>query len=597
MAAAPGAGRVVAGRYRIVSELGRGGTGVVWLAEDELIHRQVALKELRAPSDFTAPEREVFTMRVLSEARNAARVDHPNAVALYDVIPASAEDEAAYLVMEMIRALSLADLIARDGKLPEQRVVAIARQLLDVLDAAHALGIVHRDVKPANILLAPGDTVKLTDFGIAHTVTDARLTKTNVVLGTPAYLAPELLQGGHIEPPADLWSVGATLYLAAEGAAPFDRQTVPATLNAILFEPIPAPSCGRPLRDAIAALLVRDPAQRARSVLVRGVLDGAVSPPPWQGALGPTVPDPVWQQQVTPGYPVPPPNWPQPPFPPGPHTSKPHTSATTVLASVVAVIAVAGLIALAIVLANKGSTGSNTGLSSSLSPTPTPTPSYSPASSDTPTPDAPSPDTPSLDKPSSDAPSPSVTAFDPGTLDNSSTDPMPFTTQALLPNSFTDGKGIEYTLVSGDEKSCIEPDMTSNVQQVLGDNDCTVSMTGQYLESGSNVTSTNDVLVSVQIFPFNSATTAVQVYKTIVADSSWDFGIFCTRSGDGLNPCTGNYHQAKYYEYIETQHRYLIEATAMYTDLASSSAVLPWIRAAAYRADEVCGPAYYIESQ
>lgn len=573
--------------------------GVVWLAKDELIDRQVALKELRAPSELTAAEREVFTMRVLSEARNAARVHHPNAVALYDVIPANAEDEGAYLVMELVRAPSLAEVIAREGRMPEQRVVAIARQLLDVLDAAHALGVVHRDIKPANILLAPGDVVKLTDFGIARMVTDARLTRTNVVVGTPAYLAPELLQGGEIEPSADLWSVGATLFIAVDGRAPFERQNSSATLNAILFEPVPVPNCGQPLRNTIAALLVRDPARRASSSLVRGILDGSAGPPPQQQQAVPnlTIPDPAFKQQtipVHPAHPVGPPNWPQPPFYPVPPPGPPRTSTPNVLASVIAVVAVVGLLALAAVLANRSGNNSNsTDAGSSSSSTSAPTSSYPPASPNTVTSATSTPDTPSSDAVSSTT----AAAFDPTSMDSNSTDQTPLTTGALLPNSFVDSKGVDYSLISGGEESCIEADMSSNVQRVLSDNGCTVSMTGQYLESGANVTSTSDILVSVLIFPLDSAASARQVYDSIQAESSWDFGIFCTRSGDGAEPCKGDYRAARRYQYMATQHRYLIEATALYTDLTSDSAVLPWIQAAAYRADEVCGPAYYIRTQ
>lgn len=292
--AASSSDRVVAGRYRILRELGRGGMGVVWLAVDELIGRQVALKEQRVPEGSVAAEWAAFAQRALAEARNAARIRHPNAVALYDVIPASAQDDAVYLVMEPVEAESLDKIILTEGRLPQERVAAIALQLLDVLDAAHALDVVHRDVKPANILLAPGDVVKLTDFGIAHNAADPRLTGDGLIVGTPAYMAPEAYQNGPITPAADQWSLGASLFHAAEGANPFQRDTTAEVLAAILFEDIPKPTCGRPLADAISALLIRDPERRATSERVRALL----------ATVAPAVPSASPVPVPAPGYPT-----------------------------------------------------------------------------------------------------------------------------------------------------------------------------------------------------------------------------------------------------------------------------------------------------
>ena len=181
--------------------------------------------------------------------------------------------------MELIQAPTLAELIKRHGKLPEQRVTSIATQMLDVLDAAHALGVVHRAVKPSNILIASGDVVKLAGFGIAHGHEDTRLTRAGHVIGTQAYMAPELFSGGAITPAADMWSLGATLFHAAEGAGPFDRGSAAATLNAILMEGLPRPACRSPLAEAISALPVREPARRADSGRVRALLrDPAADP-------------------------------------------------------------------------------------------------------------------------------------------------------------------------------------------------------------------------------------------------------------------------------------------------------------------------------
>jgi serine/threonine protein kinase len=279
--------RLVAGRYLLLRQLGRGGMGSVWLAADELLGRLVAVKELRPPSSLGGVEQRTHRLRALQEARSAARIQHGNAVTLYEVVTVPADD-AIYLIMELVEGPTLGELVAESGPLPAPRVARFGLQLLDVLAAAHALGIVHRDVKPDNILIAARDQVKLADFGIAHTLGDPRLT-TGGVMGTRAYLAPELFDEDPITPAADLWSLGATLYHAAEGRGAFDRESTGATLRAILVDDIPAPRCDPRLAGAIAALLRRDPGERATieqaSALLRRV---AVQRP----APEPTLPDP-----------------------------------------------------------------------------------------------------------------------------------------------------------------------------------------------------------------------------------------------------------------------------------------------------------------
>jgi tRNA A-37 threonylcarbamoyl transferase component Bud32 len=271
--------RVIAGRYQLLRVLGRGGMGVVWLADDQLVDRKVAVKELRPPPGLPDPEREVFTVRALREARSAARIHHPNAVTLYDVLPASATDEAVYLIMEYVEGPTLAELVRRDGPLPDATAVSLGVQLLNVLAAAHGLGVVHRDVKPGNLMIAAGNRVKLTDFGIAHTLGSTRLTHSGT-MGTPAYMAPELFGDQPISPAADLWSVGATLYYAAEGQGPFDRDNTAAALGAILVDDIPVPGCSPGLADAISGMLQRDPARRATIEQARAQLLAAARPVP-----------------------------------------------------------------------------------------------------------------------------------------------------------------------------------------------------------------------------------------------------------------------------------------------------------------------------
>jgi serine/threonine protein kinase len=256
-----GAG-LVAARYRLVRELGRGGMGVVWLAEDQLTGRQVAVKEVRPPQGLSLDDKKVYGQRALREARNAARIDHPGAVTLYDVVPASDADDAVYLIMELVGGPTLAQLIRRRGRLPEAEVAGIGLQLVSVLEAAHRLGIVHRDIKPANIIITAGGHARLTDFSIAHAVGDTRLTVTGVI-GTQAYMAPELFESAPITPAADVWSLGATIYAAADGTGPFERDSTAATLRAILVEDPPVPGCSAGLAAVIAQMLCPDPARRA----------------------------------------------------------------------------------------------------------------------------------------------------------------------------------------------------------------------------------------------------------------------------------------------------------------------------------------------
>src|SRR6185437_9460094 len=257
-------GRLVVGRYRLIRPLGRGGMGAVWLGEDQLAGRQVAVKELRPPSGVSEAEQDVFRRRALAEARSAARLTHPNAVTLYDVIPASPADDAVYLIMEYVDGDTLGQVIERAGPLSEPRAAGIALQMLSILDAAHALGIVHRDIKHANIMITAAGQVKLADFGIAH-------------------MAPEQLQGLDITPAVDLWALGATLYDAVAGRNPFDRQTTAATFHAILMADLPSAPCGPPLAPVITGLLVRDPAQRMSTGQARALLTGPAVPPPPPG--------------------------------------------------------------------------------------------------------------------------------------------------------------------------------------------------------------------------------------------------------------------------------------------------------------------------
>ncbi|MEW2343633.1 MULTISPECIES: serine/threonine-protein kinase [Streptomyces] len=279
----PGRERVVAGRYRLLSPLGEGGMGTVWRARDEVLRREVAVKEVRAPDWLTAPERERMYARLEREAWAAARVAHPNVVTVYDV---AAEDGRPWIVMELVRGLTLADLLDAEGPLPPRRAAAIGAEVLSALRAAHAAGVLHRDVKPGNVLMANDGRVVLTDFGIARVEGSSALTMTGEVIGSPEFLAPERALGRDPGPESDLWSLGVLLYAAVEGASPFRQDTPLSTLRAVVDEALPPPRRAGPLAPVIEGLLRKDPAGRPPAERVEGDLRaiGSGDPP---GAGGP----------------------------------------------------------------------------------------------------------------------------------------------------------------------------------------------------------------------------------------------------------------------------------------------------------------------
>uniref|UniRef100_UPI00022E07D4 serine/threonine-protein kinase n=1 Tax=Saccharomonospora iraqiensis TaxID=52698 RepID=UPI00022E07D4 len=256
-AAAGGTPRTIAGRYELAEELGRGGMGVVRRGRDTVIGRGVAVKELRLPDG--AEDVGVFQERVLREVRTGGRLNDPAVVTVFDVVT---EADTTYIVMELVEAPTLADLVRERGALPPERVATIGVQVLSALRAAHAEGIVHRDVKPGNIMVAADGRVKLTDFGIAQAVDDPRLTTSGMLVGSPAFMAPERVAGHEARPASDLWALGATLYHAVEGVVPFERPTTAATLHAILNEIPFLTRAHGPLASAIMGLLTAAPEGR-----------------------------------------------------------------------------------------------------------------------------------------------------------------------------------------------------------------------------------------------------------------------------------------------------------------------------------------------
>lgn len=251
--------RTVAGRYRLLERLGAGSMGTVWRAEDTALGREVAVKEVSFPPGVADDEREVLRERTRREARMAAGLDHPNAVTVYDV---AEEDGTTYVVMELVPSRTLGEVVRNEGPLSPVQAAEVGLGVLGALEAAHARGIVHRDVKPGNVLMRPDGRVVLTDFGISTTTDDPSLTMTGVLVGSPAYMSPERARGKVPGPASDLWSLGATLFTVVEGRPPFDRGEALPTLSAVLTEPHAPFVAAGALGPVLDGLLTKDPADR-----------------------------------------------------------------------------------------------------------------------------------------------------------------------------------------------------------------------------------------------------------------------------------------------------------------------------------------------
>ncbi|WP_326588464.1 protein kinase domain-containing protein [Streptomyces sp. NBC_01294] len=264
-----GGGAVLAGRYRLVEPIGRGGMGKVWRAHDELLHRTVAVKELTAGLYVAQADRDVMHARTQKEARAAARIQHPAVVTVHDVLE---HDDRPWIVMEYIDGPSLAEAAKAAGRIEPREAARIGLHVLGALRAAHAVGVLHRDVKPGNVLLAKDGRVLLTDFGIAAIEGDSSITRTGEIVGSIDYLAPERVTGGSPDPASDLWSLGATLYTAVEARSPFRRTSPISSLQAVVNDEPPALRQAGALGPVITALLRKDPAERPSATEVEQLL-------------------------------------------------------------------------------------------------------------------------------------------------------------------------------------------------------------------------------------------------------------------------------------------------------------------------------------
>ncbi|MGW1198032.1 serine/threonine-protein kinase [Streptomyces sp. NPDC002536] len=380
---------LLAGRYRLVARLGSGGMGVVWRAFDEVLDREVAVKEVRAPDVLREDDVRILYARLKQEARAAARIAHPNVITVHDVVE---QQGRPWIVMELVRGQSLADVLEHEGVLDPKEAARVGAAVLRALQAAHAAGVLHRDVKPANVLLEDTGRVVLTDFGIALVEGAGTLTRTGDLIGSPDYLSPERALGQRPGIPSDLWSLGTTLYAAVEGVSPFRRTSPLLTLHAVVQDELPPPRRAGALTPVLEGLLLKDPQARAGSAEVLRLLDAVAAgtvtrvpaaPPGYvptmpAGAAPVLVPMPVASAPSLPSVTTAPPPAPPPVAVPPPEPERPRRA--WLFAAVLALLLVGGGTAAAVIASN-GSGGTPGGTGSTTDAPATSPPATGPASS------------------------------------------------------------------------------------------------------------------------------------------------------------------------------------------------------------------------
>ncbi|GAA3738580.1 tRNA A-37 threonylcarbamoyl transferase component Bud32 [Spinactinospora alkalitolerans] len=350
-------GHLLAGRYRMSHLIGEGGMGRVWQGSDELLDRPVAIKELTLSTHLPKHEVEILRTRMLREARSAAQLSHPSIITVFDVVEG---DDRPWIVMELVRGHSLSELIKEHGTLQPVRMAGIGLQVVAALALAHSRGVVHRDIKPGNVLVAKDDRAVLTDFGIARLEGSTSLTNTGNLLGSPNYLAPEQARGEPAGPATDMWALGVTLYAAVEGTPPFQRSSPMATLTAVVTEDVPPPEAAGPLRPVLEGLLRKDPGRRLTVEQAREALYRVAAMDPEEArAVRDGGPEPTGNTASFAAAPAP------APAPPGPGAGSgpgdPQRYARYVLAAVLAVVALVVVAGLALWLGRETSAESTGG--------------------------------------------------------------------------------------------------------------------------------------------------------------------------------------------------------------------------------------------
>jgi serine/threonine protein kinase len=300
---------LIAERYLLLESLGRGGMGHVWRGVDTKLNRPVAVKEIVPAEGLTPAEMAELRPRALREARAAARLNHPNVVRVYDIV---IDDSVPWIVMEHVPSRSLLQIVAEDGPIPPSLAARYGLDVLAALTAAHHVGVLHRDVKPSNVLITETGRTVLTDFGLATIAGDPAVTRTGVVIGTPSFMAPERAADTVVGPAADLWSLGATLYFAVQGRSPYERASTLATLSALASEEPPFAPASGPLWPVLAGLLRREPGARLPAPTVRAMLRQVAGPLPSAPVVRPQLSPPALPSPPTGGPAIAPARVPRP---------------------------------------------------------------------------------------------------------------------------------------------------------------------------------------------------------------------------------------------------------------------------------------------
>ncbi|GAA2831595.1 serine/threonine-protein kinase [Crossiella cryophila] len=542
------AGRVIGGRYRLVERLAAGGFGRVWRAYDESLRVEVAVKEVWLPPTLSDTERAERLARAEREARNAAALRaHPNIVPVYDLV---IEDGVPWMVMRLIEGRSLAERL-QQRRLSEAETREVATALLAALGAAHGAGIVHRDVKPANVMLAEGGEVLLTDFGIAVHRADRRVTESGMIIGSLEYLSPERARGEDGAAPSDLFSLGVTLYRAVEGFSPFRREPPIGALDAVKFAEAPAMKRAGDLEPLISRLLAKDPARRPTVAEARALLD-----PPSETLT-------ATRDEI------------RPPDRPTPNRGG-------------AALVVSALVTVGLVLLYNGHPPFTDYVDSKLGWSGTTTPSAAPTTSSTLRAGLSGENTTRRTTPATSTTRPGTTTpsttADSRSLDRQETDRTPLTAAGLLPKTFRDSKNVEYSLRSSGVHSCLGNAEREPVRAGLRRARCSNMLAATFVDHS------NKILVSVVVVPLASATAASTAYEELKGSNTADWGIWCPTSGPGSTVCQGDYNKAAQSGYIRSTHRYLIHARAMYVNLSSGTVEKPWVEAAAQKTSALAGP-------